>query len=147
MRPSTQANPTGRLARFLTAPLILLLAAVLRFYNLSGQSLWADEGNSAALVRHSFIEIARRTAFDIHPPFYYWLLKSWVSVFGSSEIGLRSLSVGLGVGLVYVIGILGTRWFSPVSGCWPHLSPPFRRCKFTTRRKPACTCCSLCWVV
>jgi 4-amino-4-deoxy-L-arabinose transferase-like glycosyltransferase len=96
--------------------LILLLAAALRFYNLSGQSLWADEGNSAALVRHSFIEIARRTAFDIHPPFYYWLLKSWTFIFGTSEIGLRSLSALLGVALVYVIGILGTRWFSPRVG-------------------------------
>jgi 4-amino-4-deoxy-L-arabinose transferase-like glycosyltransferase len=30
--------------------LILLLAAGLRFYNLAGQSLWADEGSSVALV-------------------------------------------------------------------------------------------------
>ncbi|MCQ3974725.1 MAG: hypothetical protein DPW09_14880 [Anaerolineae bacterium] len=108
--------PILSLARPLTAPLILLLAAALRFYNLSGQSLWADEGNSAALARRGFIEIARRTAFDIHPPFYYWLLKSWTFVFGTSEIGLRSLSVVLGVALVYVIGILGTRWFSPRVG-------------------------------
>jgi hypothetical protein len=30
--------------------IILLLATGLRFYNLAGQSLWADEGNSVALV-------------------------------------------------------------------------------------------------
>jgi mannosyltransferase len=41
-------------------------------------------------------EIARRTAFDIHPPFYYWLLKGWVSLFGTGEIGF-ALTVG-GVG-------------------------------------------------
>ncbi|MCK6624571.1 MAG: glycosyltransferase family 39 protein [Anaerolineae bacterium] len=116
MSASAQATQTGQPARSLTAPLILLLAAALRFYNLSGQSLWADEGNSAALVRHSISEIARRTAFDIHPPFYYWLLKSWTFIFGTSEIGLRSLSAVLGVALVYVIGILGTRWFSPRVG-------------------------------
>lgn len=92
------------------------MAALLRFYNLSGQSLWADEGNSVALARRGFVEIARRTAFDIHPPFYYWLLKFWIFFFGSTETGLRSLSVVLGVALVYIIGVLGTRWFSPRVG-------------------------------
>ncbi len=105
-------QPLARLARPLTAPAILLLAAILRFYRLSGQSLWADEGNSVALARRSFVEIAQRTAFDIHPPFYYWLLKIWISVFGDSEIGLRSLSVVLGILLVFLIGVLGTRLFS-----------------------------------
>ena len=113
--PNT-SYPIQSLTRSLTAPLILLLAALLRFYNLSGQSLWADEGNSVALARRGFVEIARRTAFDIHPPFYYWLLKCWTFLFGSSEIGLRSLSAVLGVGLVYIIGVLGTRWFGPRVG-------------------------------
>ena len=91
---------------------ILLLATLLRFYHLSGQSLWADEGNSVALARRSFVEIAQRTAFDIHPPFYYWLLKIWITVFGDSEIGLRSLSAVLGVGLVYLIWRLGAKLFN-----------------------------------
>jgi uncharacterized membrane protein len=103
---------TIRLARTLSLPLILLLAAVLRLYQLSGQSLWSDEGNSVALARDGFAEIAQRTAFDIHPPFYYWLLKIWVAIFGDSEIGLRSLSAVLGVGLVYLIWVLGIRLFN-----------------------------------
>lgn len=96
--------------------LILGLAALLRAYNLSGQSLWADEGNSAVLARYSLVEIAQRTAFDIHPPLYYWLLKGWTAMFGSSEAGLRSLSVVLGLGLVYLVGLLGWRFFSPRAG-------------------------------
>lgn len=75
---------------------ILLLAAFLRFYHLSAQSLWSDEGNSAALARRGFTEIAQRTAFDIHPPLYYWLLKIWMVIWGDSEAGLRSLSAVLG---------------------------------------------------
>jgi hypothetical protein len=94
------------------ATAILLLAGLLRFYNLAGQSLWADEGNSVALARRGFVEIAQRTAFDIHPPFYYWLLKIWVSIFGDSEIGLRSLSAVLGISLVYLVLILGARLFN-----------------------------------
>lgn len=104
-------NPAAT-GRGLTAAAILLGAAALRLYRLSGQSLWADEGNSVALARRGFVEIARRTAYDIHPPFYYWLLKVWITLFGDSEAGLRSLSVVLGVGLVYLIGVLGTRLFN-----------------------------------
>lgn len=96
-----------------TLPLgLILAAAALRFYRLAGQSLWADEGSSVALAGRTFAQIARHTAFDIHPPLYYWLLKIWVTMFGSSEIGLRSLSAGLGVGLMWLIWALGARLFN-----------------------------------
>ncbi len=91
---------------------ILTLATCLRFYHLDGQSLWSDEGNSVALARRGFMEIAQRTAFDIHPPLYYWLLKIWLTIFGDSEMALRSLSAILGVGLVGLSGWLGQRLFS-----------------------------------
>jgi 4-amino-4-deoxy-L-arabinose transferase-like glycosyltransferase len=91
--------------------IILFLASLLRFYQLPNQSLWSDEGNSVALARHGFIEIGRRTAFDIHPPLYYWLLKLWIVPFGDLEQGLRSLSVMLGIGLVFLIWLLGRRLF------------------------------------
>ncbi|GAB4424938.1 MAG: hypothetical protein Kow0031_04190 [Anaerolineae bacterium] len=96
--------------------LILLLAAGLRFYCLNCQSLWADEGNSAVLVQAGFAEIAQRTAFDIHPPLYYWLLKLWVTLFGSGEAALRSLSALLGVGLVALTWDIGRRLFSSALG-------------------------------
>ena len=103
----------SKLVRFLPISIILLLATLLRFYRLSNQSLWSDEGNSVALARRGFVEIAQRTAFDIHPPLYYWLLKIWIALFGDSEIGLRSLSVVLGIGLVVLIWLLGKRLFNP----------------------------------
>lgn len=107
------ATKTQRLTS-LALWLILLLAAFFRFYHLAGQSLWSDEGNSVALARRSLAEIAQRTAFDIHPPFYYWLLKIWIGVFGDSEVGLRSLSAVLGVACVYLtwqvaVRLLGRR--------------------------------------
>ncbi|MBN1991419.1 MAG: glycosyltransferase family 39 protein [Anaerolineae bacterium] len=105
-----------RLARSFTLPLILLLAALLRFYQLAGQSLWADEGNSVALARRGFAEIVRRTAFDIHPPFYYWLLKIWTALFGSGEVALRSLSAVLGIGAVYLTWRLGCRLINERAG-------------------------------
>lgn len=96
--------------------LILLLATVTRFYHLGHQSLWSDEGNSVILARAGFAEIADRTAFDIHPPLYYWLLKSWIACFGESEFGVRSLSAVLAVLLVGGIYYLGRRLFGQAAG-------------------------------
>jgi uncharacterized membrane protein len=44
---------------------------------------------------------------DFNPPGYYLVLKAVVAVFGSSEIGLRSISVAAGVGTIYLIFKLG----------------------------------------
>lgn len=96
---------------FLVLLLTLALAAGLRFWQLGAQSLWSDEGNSAALATRDFTQIARAAAADIHPPLYYWLLRLWTRVAGASEAGLRSLSAALGVLLVLVTANLGRRLF------------------------------------
>lgn len=96
--------------------LILGIAAALRFYLLNNQSLWSDEGNSAALAARSLASITQDTANDIHPPLYYWLLHLWTGIFGSSEAGLRSLSAVLGVLLVLATAELGRRLFHSVAG-------------------------------
>ncbi len=86
---------------------VLLLAVVLRAFRLDAQSLSYDEGVSAFMTTRGPAEIARAAAADIHPPLYYWLLAGWAAVFGSGEIGLRSLSVLFGVGMVAVTWRLG----------------------------------------
>jgi mannosyltransferase len=106
-----------RCALFLT----LLLATGLRFYHLAGQSFWSDEGNSVALAKASLAEITARTALDIHPPLYYWLLHGWMQVFGDSEVAVRSLSAVAGVLLVALIYRLGARLF----GAWAGLLAAF----------------------
>ena len=88
---------------------ILLLATGLRFYRLDGSSLWSDEGNTWALLDHSFAQIAQLAAADIHPPGYYWLLKIWTTVVGTSAAGMRSFSALCGVGVVFIIYQIGRR--------------------------------------
>ena len=107
--PARQQN-NPRHAR-LGALLILLLAAILRLYRLAGQSLWSDEGNSISLAKASLAEISARTALDIHPPLYYWLLHLWMQLFGDSEVAVRSLSVLCSLLLVAVIYRLARRLF------------------------------------
>ncbi len=80
--------------------LILALAAALRFYQLDGQSFWADEGNSVVLAARTPAQIIRAAAADIHPPAYYLLLAGWGKLAGLGEAGARSLSALLGVMLV-----------------------------------------------
>ncbi len=94
---------------FLLLILVLALAAGLRFYKIGAQSLWADEGNSAALASRSLVQIARDASHDIHPPLYYWMLRLWTDVFGTSEAALRALSAVLGTLLVLIIAEAGRR--------------------------------------
>jgi len=96
--------------------LILGIGAALRFYNLGAQSLWADEGNSAALATRSLAAITADAANDIHPPLYYWLLHLWTSIFGHDEAGLRSLSAVFGVLLVLATAELGRRLHNTAGG-------------------------------
>lgn len=92
-----------------TATLVLLVATTLRFYRLTAQSFWADEGNSISLAQRSLVLVTRGAAHDIHPPLYYYLLWGWIRIFGDGEFAVRALSAVLGVALVYVTWLLGCR--------------------------------------
>lgn len=86
---------------------ILLLATVVRFYDLTAAAIWGDEGSSLLLARYSLSGIWTHAAFDVHPPLYFMLLHGWIGVFGDGLLAIRSFSalagiatVGLGVSLV-----------------------------------------------
>lgn len=71
----------------------LVLLGILTLPTLGKSSIWFDEAFSAYISHFSFWEIAKYTAADVHPPLYYWALKTWEMVFGTSDIAIRSLSV------------------------------------------------------
>lgn len=120
MTAARRSNRDTGLAILLLA-LVIALAAGLRFYQLGSQSLWADEGNSAALASRAFAQIARDAANDIHPPLYYWLLHVWTALFGASETALRAFSAMCGVLVVAVTFEIGRRTF----GLWTGLIAAF----------------------
>ena len=103
------ARTRARLFYWLVLAAVLLLAVLLRFYRLDASSLWSDEGNTWAMLSRSLGEIANAAAADIHPPGYYWLLKGWSLVFGSSAWAMRSFSALAGVLLVLLIERIGRR--------------------------------------
>ena len=77
--------------------LLLWLAFALRLFRLQDASVWWDEGFSVWEARMGFLALADRTAYDVHPPFYYWVLHFWRPWVGDGEFALRYLSVIFGV--------------------------------------------------
>ena len=68
-----------------TAYWLLCAVAAVLFGVLSLRTnIWADEAYTFAMVRHSFADIWRITAADVHPPLYYFLVKIFTFPF---EIG------------------------------------------------------------
>lgn len=85
-----KAHPKTDIA-FLVAALVSFVTVAL--FNITNAAIWFDEAFSYYLIQFSFWDIARYTATDVHPPLYYWALKAWTGLFGTGELGLRSLSL------------------------------------------------------
>jgi uncharacterized membrane protein len=93
---------TNTKGQWLPIGLILLVATILRLYQLTTESLWVDEMIS--------IGDAERFEFSIPyiRPLYFIVLRGWMN-FGSTDAWLRGLAVLFGVGSVYVLYLLGRR--------------------------------------
>jgi mannosyltransferase len=89
---------------------VLLAGAALRFATLDLQSLWYDEAVTAQLVRMGFSGLLHAIPdSESTPPLYYVLCWAWTHVFGTGEVGLRSLSALLGTATIGVVWALGRR--------------------------------------
>ena len=56
-------------------------------------NLWFDESYTVGLMNHNLWDIIKISGADVHPPFYYVLLRLYTFVFGSSLVSLRLFSV------------------------------------------------------
>lgn len=93
---------------YIFVAIAVALLVGLALWNISGPSIWFDEAFGAYMIHYNFLDIARYTATDVHPPLFYWFLKCWAAVFGHTELGLRSMSVFFGV-VTALFGFLLTR--------------------------------------
>ena len=89
----------------------LAIFATIALINAPRASIWFDEAFSTYLVQFSFWDIARFTASDVHPPFYYWLLKIWSNLFGTTELAYRSLSILFGAAAISTAFVLARKFF------------------------------------
>jgi 4-amino-4-deoxy-L-arabinose transferase-like glycosyltransferase len=101
--------------RLLSQPLylILFLGLILRLVSIN-QSLWLDEATSGYVARDlSFLDILTKfSPGDFHPPLYYLILKLWSLLFGTSELGLRSLSIFAGVASIFILYLIVKELFN-----------------------------------
>jgi mannosyltransferase len=81
----------------------MTVSAGLRIYDLASQSLWHDEAFSWRISQLPWVEIVRRTAEDVHPPLYYFLLKGWMLVLGDSVFAMRLFSAVTDLVVIYCL--------------------------------------------
>ena len=71
-------------------------------------NIWFDEAYTVGLVQHSFIDIIKIGIFDVHPLFYYLILKLFTIFTVSSIIAMRIFSV-LGMATLSILGYTHVR--------------------------------------
>ncbi|HEX6712759.1 MAG TPA: glycosyltransferase family 39 protein [Thermoleophilaceae bacterium] len=87
---------------------ITLAGALLRFLTLDVQSYWLDEVATVNILRHGFGDmISAVSSGESTPPLYYVIAWLWSKVFGTGEVGLRSLSALLGTATIPLAFVLG----------------------------------------
>lgn len=90
--------------------LIILLGALLRFYDLGVESFWIDEIYTVHLTSQDLPTLVQNLLMksdDTPHAVYYLLVHFWVLPSGISEFSIRSLSVVIGVlsiGMMYLVG-------------------------------------------
>ncbi len=108
---------------YLSVSIVIFLSVVLRFFMLSNQSLWYDEGLSltnsdVSTLQESIAKVRYIGNSDRFQPLYFIVLFLWRQVFGESEFALRSLSAILGIGSTIVIFFTALRIYGKKHALW-----------------------------
>jgi uncharacterized membrane protein len=85
----------------------VLVAALVRFADLGGKSLWFDE----ALSLEDSASLAAKFGSGFHPPLFYALLHAWARVAGSSDAALRLVAAVPGTLAVAFVALAARRMF------------------------------------
>lgn len=99
---------TNEINKWATLGLILIGFCCLLYNNYINQTFWYDEAYTIAIMKHSFSEIWKITATDVHPPLYYFMLKLFIGIFGDSLFVMRIFS-NLGVMACSLLGLFPIR--------------------------------------
>jgi hypothetical protein len=75
------------------------------------ESLWLDETVSWWVQSESWPKTWQYANSFQRPPLYFLVLKAWISLFGFSEIAMRSLSLGCTAISLSILWLIAKRWF------------------------------------
>lgn len=91
--------------------------AAIRFATLDVQSFWYDEAISVDLISRDLRGLLSGIPeTESTPPLYYLLAWLWTNVFGTGEVGVRSLSAVLGTATIPVAYVIGRELVSERTG-------------------------------
>jgi hypothetical protein len=93
------------------ASLVVLAGVALRF--LTRSDLWLDEALTVTIAKLPFGEMHEALRHDGAPPLFYWLLHVWMSVFGESDLAVRSLAGVVSVATLPLAWFAGRRLGRP----------------------------------
>ncbi|MBN3925776.1 MAG: glycosyltransferase family 39 protein [Nostoc sp. NMS4] len=115
---------------YVSVLIVIFLGVFLRFFMLSNQSLWFDEGLSlgnsdVSTLQESISRVRHIKDSDRFQPLYFIVLFLWRKVFGESEFALRSLSAVLGIGTNIVIFFTALRIYGKKHALWSLLIVTF----------------------
>lgn len=96
--------------------ILLVIAAVLRFWYVGKTDLGFDEGFSLYMALQSVPDLVRMLCEGNNPPLWELLLHYWVKLFGISETAIRSLSVIFSVLTVIPIYVAGEKYIHRFAG-------------------------------
>src|SRR5581483_9807586 len=100
---------------------LTVVAFALRVFELDKQSFWYDEAFSVYLSRFDLATITARTAADLQPPLYYYLLNLWMLLAGDFEFAVRFVSLFFGVLTIPLMYVTARRLFNTTTGLFAAL--------------------------
>jgi mannosyltransferase len=93
------------------------VGALLRFATLGSQSYWFDEAQAAHELHLSFGSmVSSMVVHETNPPLYFVVGWLWARVFGTGEVGLRSLSALVGTAVIPIAYLCGRELVSRRAG-------------------------------
>jgi mannosyltransferase len=96
MQTETRRRSLTSLPVLLTG--IVLVAALLRLWNIGGPSLWGDELYSISFSRVPMDQLwGDWMVRETNPPLFYSILKGWIALFGEQDVALRVLTITVGL--------------------------------------------------
>ena len=105
------------LASWLMVIFITLFGGWLRVLLLADKGMWLDETFSVWMASHSVPDMLQwMIRIDQHPPLYYLLLHSWITLNGDTPYNARLLSALFGTVTIPVIYLIGKRISGAVLG-------------------------------
>lgn len=98
---------------------IVAFGIFLRFYGVTQESFWIDEGYSIAISQaiadHGY-PLLDSGSTSWRSPLFHYPLATLVALFGPSELATRGFSILLGLASIGLLGYIATRWFSIRTG-------------------------------